>query len=194
MSYGLLDWVITDEEAHMALEALKGLQGTPNKLKAVVAKIPAKQYERLYDNLSAKDRSENLRFLQDLEMIRSSGMTLDELSTEQKKHLEAEAAAAGVSVGTHIRGETAARGYGGNPVTWWPSLTPLKKADWIKRFDEVIKNIRVQAPKEVLDIIRSAEVAGGGIVWDPEATEESGAYAINYGTKLGVGKSWLEAA
>jgi hypothetical protein len=194
LSYGLLDWVITDNEAHMALEALKSLESDPAKLRDVVVAIPAKQYERFYDNLSSEDRSANLRFLQDIEIMRRSGKTLEQLGAAQRTHLEAQAAAAGVSVGEHIRGEAAARGYGGNTATWWPSLTPAEKADWTTRFDTVVTRIRTTAPEEVRKIIQSAETAGGGIRFEPELIEELGAYAVNHGTVLGVGKSWLLAA
>jgi len=194
MSYGLLDWVITDEEAHMALEALKSLQPTPAKFKDVVARIPRKQYERFYDNLSERDRRENLPFLQEIEIVRSSGMTLDELGEEQRKHLEAKAAAAGVSTGTFIRGEAAAHGYGGNPATWWPSLTPAQKASWTKRFQDAVAAVKAAAPEELKEAIRDAEAAGGGIRWEPEKTEELGAFAWVSGNIYGVGKSWVEAA
>ncbi len=194
MSYGLLDFVVTDAEAHRALEVLKTLKATPAKFKDIVAKIPAKQYERFYDNLSSEDRAANLRFLQDIEMIRSSGMTFDEMSAEQRRHLEAEATAASVSVGTYIGGETASRGYGGAPAVWWPSLSPAAKTAWVNRFTAAVADIKSNAPKEVKAVIDSAEAAGGGIIWDPEQTEENTAYAINYGTKLGVGKSWLQTA
>ncbi|MBN2358792.1 MAG: DUF4157 domain-containing protein, partial [Deltaproteobacteria bacterium] len=135
MSYGLLDWVITDAEAHAALEALKSLQPVPARLRDVVVAIPATQYERFFDNLSHRDRRENLRFLQDIEIMRSTGRTFAELAVVQRMHLEARALAAGVSVGTYIRGETTAHGYGGNPALWWPSLSPPEKAAWIARFD-----------------------------------------------------------
>lgn len=196
MSYGLLDWVITDEEAHMALEALKSLQPVPKKLRDVVVAIPGKQYERFFDNLSGADRSANLRFLQDLEMIRRTGMTLEEMSAAQKTHLEAQAMAAGVSVGTFIRGEASARGYGGHAAVWWPSLTPAEKAAWTARFTAAVAAVKASVSKEVKDIITAAEAAGGGIQFKPEEVEELGPsiYAFRQGNILGVGKLWVETA
>ncbi len=195
LSYGVIDWAITDAEAHMALTALRSLRGDPNRLKIVVSRIPAQQYERFYANLSDADRAANLRFLQQVEMIRSSGMTMEELSDRQRTHLESEATAAGKSVGEHIRDETAGRGYGGNPVTWWPGLLPAQKASWITRFDAVVVRLRTEPPQEIRDILTRAEAAGGGIRWKPERTEELGAYAYNDGgERLGVGRDWLERA
>jgi hypothetical protein len=195
LSYGILDWAITAAEAHMALTTLKSLRPDPARLKTVIGRIPAPQYERFYDNLSDRDRADNLPFLQQVETIRSSGMTIEELSDTQRTHLEAEASAAGKSVGEHIRDETAGRGYGGNPVTWWPGLLPAQKAAWIARFDAVVARLRTEPPEEIRDILARAEAAGGGIRWRPERTEELGAYAYNDGgERLGVGRDWLERA
>lgn len=92
MSYGLLDWVITDAEARLALETLKNLRSDPGRLRAVIIAIPSDQYERFYDNLSTEDRSDNLRFLQEIEMIRGHGMERQQVPREtktQKVNLEA---------------------------------------------------------------------------------------------------------
>ncbi len=195
MSYHtVLDWVITDEEARLVLDALKSLKADPKKLRDVVIAIPAKQYERFFDNLSGDDRSANLRFLQDIEMMRSSGMTPDEMAGDQKKYLEAQATAEGKSVGEYIGGEVAKRGYGGNAPVWWSSLTPDQQDERKKKFAEVLEKIRKRAPKEIREIISSAEAAGGGIVFDPDKAEELGAYGVRSGDKLIVGKSWLETA
>jgi hypothetical protein len=195
MSYEVvLDWVITDAEAHEVLEALKSLTGNPAKLRDVVTALPAKQYERFYSNLSSEDRSQNLRFLQDVEMMRSSGMTMQEMTATQKAFLAAQATAAGKTTGEFIAGEAASRGYGGSAAVWWSSLTPDQKTERSDKFQEVLKDIRDHAPKEVRDIVRAAEAAGGGIVWDPDECEENDAFAVNQGDKLSVGKDWLESA
>jgi hypothetical protein len=190
----VLDWVITDEDAHLVLETLKSLKADPKKLRDVVVAIPGKQYERFYDNLSDKDQSENLRFLQDLEMMRSSGMTLEELTATQKKHLETQAAAEGKSVGEYIKGEAAKRGYGGTTPTWWSSLTKTKQDERKKKFAEVVAKIRADAPKELKAVINAAEAAGGGIEFNPDKAEELGAFGVNIKDKLIVGKKWLETA
>ncbi len=195
MSYEpILDWVITDSEARLVLDALKSLKGDPKKLRDVVIAIPAKQYERFFGNLSGEDRSANLRFLQDIEMMRSSGMTLDEMAGDQKKYLEAQATAEGKTVGEYIGGEVAKRGYGGNTPVWWSSLTKTQQDEREKKFAEVMEQIKKRAPKEIREIISSAEAAGGGIVFDPDKAEEMGAYGVRRGDKLIVGKSWLETA
>jgi len=196
LSYGVLDWVVTDAEAHVALEALQSLRPTPDRLKTVVVAIPALQYERFYDNLSAADRRDNLPFVEELEIIRQTGMTFAELSLAQKTHLEARAAAAGISVGAFLRGDAASRAYGGHPATWWPSLTPAEKAAWVTRFDAAVTAVKAAAPKEIGDLITAAEAAGGGIRWEPEAVETLGPNiaAFRRGHVLGVGKRWLEAA
>lgn len=195
MSYEVvLDWVITDAEAHEVLEALKSLTGDPIKLRDVVTALPDKQYERFYSNLSSKDRSENLRFLQDIEMMRSSGMTMQEMTAAQKTFLETQATAAGKTTGEFIAGEAASRGYGGTTAVWWSSLTPDQKTERSAKFQEVLNDLRDRGPKEVREVIRDAEAAGGGIVWDPDECEENDAFAVNQGDKLSVGKSWLESA
>jgi hypothetical protein len=197
LSYGLLDWVVTDAEAHLALDALLTLRPTPPKLRDVVTKIPKKQYERFYDNLSDRDRSANLRFLQELEMMRSSGLTLDELTARQRKFVEDQATAGGKTVGEYVGGEAAAHGYGGNPVTWWPSLAPALKAAWIGRFNDLVARVKREAPRAVRKAIEDAERGGGGIKWSPEEEEEYNFFGahIDPGGKhwLLVGRNWVEA-
>ena len=73
MSYGLLDWAITDEEARLALETLKSLP--PDKLKQVVRIISEKQFQRLFKQLSDKDLEKNKEFVQDLKVLRATGLT-----------------------------------------------------------------------------------------------------------------------
>ncbi len=196
MSYGLLDWAITDAEAHLALQAIKSLKDIPDKLRDVVVRIPNKQWERFFDNLTEKDRKENLRLIQDIEIIRSTGKTFNQLSQVQKSDLEAQAVAAGKTVGEFIRGEASARGYGGNVAVWWPSLLPAQKAAWIARFNMALAAVKAAAPSEIRRIISSAEAAGGGIFFLPEEVEELGptVYGFRQGNKLGVGKTWVETA
>lgn len=79
MSYGVLDWVITDAEARLALETLKNLRSDPARLRAVTIAIPSDQYQRFFDNLSTEDRRDNLRFLQIIEMIRTTGVTVEDI-------------------------------------------------------------------------------------------------------------------
>ncbi|MFY9608511.1 MAG: DUF4157 domain-containing protein [Blastocatellia bacterium] len=75
LSYGFLDWAITDEEAHLALETLKSLQGTPDRLKKVVRIISETQFQRLFKQLSDKDLEANKTFLADLKALRATGIT-----------------------------------------------------------------------------------------------------------------------
>jgi len=196
LSYGILDWAVTDADTHVALQALQSLRATPARLKAVVVAIPARQYERFFDNLSVADRRDNLPFVQEIEIIRRTGMTFAELSLAQKTHVEAQAVAAGVSVGTYLHGEASGRAYGGAVASWWPSLTPAEKATWTSRFSAVVTAVKTAAPKEVGDIITAAEAAGGGIRWEPAAVEELGPnyVAFRRGHVLGVGKKWVEVA
>ena len=186
--------ILSKSDAGLALEVLKSLRSIPHKLKEIISKIPRKKYQQFPAMLSEKEKNENLRFLMEMEMIRTSGMTLDEMSLEQKKFLELAASKEGISVGEYIRGEAKKKGYGGNEVTWWPSLTPKEKQEWINTFKEKLKEVKAQAPVEILKLIQSAEKAGGGIQFKPERAEELGAYAFRDGAVLGVGKLWIEAA
>jgi hypothetical protein len=196
MSYGLLDWAITAKEAHTALEMLKGLESTPEKLRDVVVAIPAKQYERFYGRLSGEDRAANLPFLQLLETIRSTGMTVDEMAAAQKSNLEAKAAAQGVGVGEQIRGEVNVRGYGGYTATNWPSMPLLIKAVWYARFGLAYLSVFASAPREILEILKATKDAGGDILFKPQELEEAGPNTLggNVGDDLWVGTRWVEAA
>lgn len=75
LSYGLLDWAITDEEAHLALETLKSLRPTPHRLKQVVTSIAEKQFQRLFEQLTDRDLAANKDFIAELRSIRATGMT-----------------------------------------------------------------------------------------------------------------------
>jgi uncharacterized protein YebE (UPF0316 family) len=75
MSYGILDWAITEAEAHRALESLKGLRLYPIKLKQVLRLIDEKYFRRFFEELSENDKESNKEFLAELNSIRATGMT-----------------------------------------------------------------------------------------------------------------------
>ena len=78
LSYGILDWAITEEEASLVLETLKSLRPTPDRLKQVVRLIAEKQFLRIFTKLSSEDRENNKTFLEDLKALRATDMTRQE--------------------------------------------------------------------------------------------------------------------
>jgi hypothetical protein len=195
MSYGWLDWMITNGEAHTVLMTLKGLEAAPEKLRDVVSAIPAKQYERFYGNLSGVDKSGNLPFLQLLETIRATGMTIDEMASAQTSDLEAKAASHDVGIGDQIRGEVTQRGSGGYTAALWPSLLPSIKSLWKFRFNAACIFLRASAPRGIQDILDAHEGASH-ILFKPKEIEEAGPHVLgmNVENDLWVGTLWVEEA
>lgn len=197
LSYGFLDWAITDSEAKMVLGMFKDLRTQPEKFKEVITKIPQKQYERFFDNLSVEDRQANLRFIQEIELVRQMGMTLEEMSDEHKKFLEEEASKQGMSVGEYIHAQAQKGRLGGKNADKWTKLSDEKKEEWVVRFTKARDLVKQVAPPHILSLILKAEKSGGGITFKPKKTEKLGAVAYYNKIKgeiiFGVGMKWIEA-
>jgi hypothetical protein len=69
LSYGILDWAITDEEAH---EVLENLQNLPDDRRRVVVEqlVASGHYDRLIGNVSAADRATFAALLTQLDAFR----------------------------------------------------------------------------------------------------------------------------
>lgn len=178
---------------------LKSIKDQDDMMTKALKSMSDAQYEGMFGEISKRNKKKNLRFIQLIEIMRSSGMTMSELSAEQKKYLEGRARAAGKSVGEYIKDDASKHGYGGSVATWWPSLTPDQQKNWKKRFRIVLRKIKRKAPREVRKIIRSAERKGGGIKFQPDKIEEASTltftvFALNSKGNLIVGKDWLQAA
>ncbi len=165
-------------------------------LRDLALSISDTDYEAFLASLSADERAAEAKLIQEVEILRSSGMTLDELADEQRKFLEAEAARQGKTVGQVIRDRVDAMGYGGNDSTWWTDRTPKEKKDWERRFNEVVKKVRAAASKPVQGVLAEAKKRGGGkIIWAVEECEKNGAFGYTRNDhNLYVGRRWVEAA
>lgn len=177
------------------LEAMKNHEDQPEEMRDLAVEMSDAEYQGFLDGMSAKEQEKNAVLLQQIEMARATGMTPDEMADEQKKYLEEQAAAKGVTVGEYIRDLIATKGYGGGTADEWNALKPAEKKDYEKRFKKAVATIKKTAPPDVLDIIKTAEKNGGGFSWDPEHTEKLGAFAYTSGDwKLHCGTSFVEAA
>ncbi|WP_428264504.1 LysM peptidoglycan-binding domain-containing protein [Haliangium sp.] len=177
------------------LDTMRRNEDDPEALRDFAGSISDADYQAFLGALDAEEREANAQFLQLVEMMRSSGMTMQELADEQRTFLEGEAARRGESIGTYIHGQIATHGYGGGSATWWPSLTPDEQADWEERFRRVQEAVRGAATDDVRQIIEQAEAAGGGFVWAPEDCERNGAFGFTrIDHRLYVGRRWVEAA
>jgi hypothetical protein len=165
LSYGLLDWAITDEEAHLALETLKSLQGTPDRLKQVVRIISEKQFQRLFKQLSDKDLEANKKFLQDLKVLRATGLT----RADARDAIEAYK-----KLSPDERLKYLEKNYPtGTIATMLKALAPLDAAD--KYADEV---------REILRWVEESETRKASGMSDKEMAEVQAKYMESKRTKL----------
>lgn len=175
-------------------EALEGARDNPEELRDLASSIPDDNYDAFWDQLSQDQMEADAEFLQMVDMMRNSNMTMDQLSDEQTEFMEAEAARRGMTIGEFIADETASRGYGGGSISWWPSLSPSEQRDWRRRFRAAVQSLRRDAPENVRRVIREAESNGGGFQWAPEDAERLGAFGFTRSDwTLYVGQHWLEA-
>jgi hypothetical protein len=178
-----------------ALETMRNFARNPEALRDVAVSIPEADHGAFLAGLSADEQEANARMLQLVELMRSTGMTLEEMQAEQRRFIEGEAARLGLSAGEYVRQQIASRGYGGGTATWWPSLTRTEQNAWTARFRAVVARLRSEAPADVQRIIRMAESHGGGFRWDPEQTEILGAFAYTRDDwSLHCGQRFVEAA
>ncbi|MCB9234644.1 MAG: LysM peptidoglycan-binding domain-containing protein [Bacteroidia bacterium] len=183
---------IVDVPIQNALDRARGDQG---ELRDVAELIPQENFDVFMAGLTQDQIAAQGEFLQMVDLMRRTGMTIAEMGEAQRIFLEGQAAAAGQSVGEYIAAETATRGYGGGTATWWPSLTPEQQADYETRFRAVVDQLRATAPANVQQVISTAESQGGGFRWAPEQCEIYGAFGYTNGDwTLYVGQHWLEAA
>ncbi len=180
--------------ARPMLDGLAAFSDDPERQLDVVSGVSQEDYAAFIAGLTAEEADANAEMLQTLEMMRASGMTLDQLAEDQQRWMETRAAAEGLSIGGFIQQETAARGYGGATATWWPSLTPDEQRAWTARFEAAVAAVEAAAPDDIRAILDEATANGGGFAWEPQVCEELGAFAFNNGRHaLGVGRAWVEA-
>jgi hypothetical protein len=177
------------------LDVLLALGRNPAALRDFARSLPDRDYEALWTGLTPQQRQRHAIFLQSVELIRSSGMTLDELAAAQLTFLRTQATAAGQTVGEYLRGEADTRGYGGAEATRWNGLTSAQQRAWRERFNAVQRSLRTTAPPDIRDILHGAERRGGGIRFMPAEVERNRAFAYTQGDNtLYVGLSFVEAA
>jgi hypothetical protein len=180
------------------VEALHGERGDQAGLRDLARSIPDADYDAFLASLSADERAAEARFLQEVEILRSSGMTLDELADEQRRFLEGEAARGGVTVGQVIRDRVDGEGYGGAPATIWNGLTEPQRRDWERRFNAVVRRVRdaARSNPQVSGVLSEARRRGGGqFLWEPERSEQTGAFAFTRNDfNLYCGMRWVEMA
>jgi hypothetical protein len=177
------------------LTAFKNFEDQPELLRDLVVRMPDEEYEAFLHNTPRAKLENNGHLVQDIEMIRSTGMTPDEMAEEQKEFIEDEAKKAKKSPGEYIKDLIATKGYGGGTAKDWNKNSAKQKQRWHDRFKKVVKEIKTTAPKDVKQIIKDSEAKGGGFRWNPEETEQLGAFAYTAGDwALHCGTRWVEAA
>ncbi len=176
------------------LEALHDARNETARRKLALS-ISSRDYEAMIQALGPKERESEAAFLQQLEILRSSGMTLEELAAKQTEFIKAKAKKQGISEGELIRQDVETTGYGGEEALWWPGLTPEEKDSWTGRFYKAVAAVRAKAPPEIKAIIEQAESRGGGFHWAPLSVQRNKAFGFTYiDFSLYVGKEWVESA
>lgn len=175
--------------------AIDDRKASPEELRDLAVALPEADYDAYLSGLSGEQVEKDGNFLQGLDMMRSTGMTFEEMTAEQRKFMEAQAKAEGKTIGEFIGGEVATRGYGGGTATEWNALKKSEKTQYHLDFKKIVKDIKASAPQDVKDVVTNAEKHGGGFVWDPVECEKNGALAYTQSDwKLHAGKAWVDAA
>ncbi len=163
------------------MKAIKNFEDQPEQLRDLVVGMSPEEYAGFLANTKQAELEKNAELLQAAEMMRSTGMTMDEMNAEQLDFLEKEAKKKGLSVGAYVKDVVAKKGYGAGTAKDWDKNSPDQKKAWHERFKKLIANIKSSAPPDVKGIIKDSESKGGSFVWNPDTTEELGAFAYTSG-------------
>lgn len=176
--------------------AIKDQSNKPKGLRDLLVSIPQANYDAYRASLSQSDIEAQGQSIQKLDLIRNTGITMDEMADTQKKFMEDQAASQGVSVGEYIAGDIQERGYGGSEASFWNSLLPAEQEAFAKRFEAIVKRIENEAPPKVKAVIEASKAKNGGFVWAPKSVEENDAlaYTIEGGWSLYAGVEFVRAA
>ncbi|HEY5951420.1 MAG TPA: LysM peptidoglycan-binding domain-containing protein [Kofleriaceae bacterium] len=177
------------------LTAFKNFADQPELLRNLVTNMSEEDYRGFLQNTPRATLEKNGNLVMDVEMMRSTGMTIDELAEEQKEFLEKQAKKDGKSPGEYVRDLIKTEGYGGGEAKQWNAMSPKERKKWHDRFTSAVKSIKSTGPDDVKRIIKDAESKGGGFRWNPAETEKNGAFAYtsdDWALHCGVG--WVEAA
>lgn len=163
-------------------------------LRDLVVAIPQADYDDFRRNQNDVEAMRNAELMQLVEMVRSTGMTIDEMGSEQKTFMESQAKAEGKTVGEFIHEKVKTQGYGGANSDKWDALKPSEQADYAKRFRAVVKRLETEAPDGIKEIIRDSKKKGGGFIWEPADVEKNGAFAYtNDDWSLHAGVKFVDA-
>lgn len=177
------------------LVAMRGARGDHGALRDLAVGMSDADYGAFLAGLSADERAADAQLLGLVELMRSTRRTPEELSDEQRRFLEAEAARQGTTAGELVRRRVHTDGYGGGTSDDWDRLSRAEQRDWRRRFDAIVRRLHIEPPADVRRIIRTAEQHGGGFRWDPARAEELGAFAYTSGDwSLHCGVRFVEAA
>ena len=177
------------------LTAMKNFEDQPDLLRDMVCNMSEEEYRGFLQNTPRDKLEKNGNLVADVEVMRSTGMTMDELAEDQKDFLEKEAKKAGKSPGEYVRDLVKTDGYGGGEAKDWNKLKAHQKKEWHDRFKAAVKKIKTEAPEDVQKIVKDAEAKGGGFRWSPAETEKNGAFAYtSMDWTLHCGPMWVEAA
>jgi hypothetical protein len=177
------------------LTAFKNFHDQPEALRDLVSSMSEEEYRGFMQNTPTAELEKNGKVVMDVEVMRTTGMTLDELADEQKEFIEDKAKKEGVSPGQYVHDLIKTEGYGGGEAKHWKQLKKEEKKEWHDRFKAAVRTIKSTAPDDVKQIIQDSEAKNGGFRWDPEKTEKNGAFAYTSGDwALHCGLRWVEAA
>lgn len=190
------DELVLPELEVSTLAAIAGLEDEPDAMRDAIVGMTDEEYEGFLDGLSPAQRAEHGPLIQHAEMVRQTGMTLDEMGDEQKAFMEEQAAARGISVGELMKQEAEGRGFGGNSTKEWDDTPEPAKREFKRRFLAVIEVVRDTAPPDVKSVLDEARKKGGGkFIWEPRKVVEHGAFAFSRNDwNLYCGTLWVEQA
>jgi hypothetical protein len=83
--------ILAKQEAQKILKDLLDLKGSPEELRDELVAMPKRKYENFWEYLPEDEVQRNVRFFQEMEMIRQTGMTFEEMGAKQREFMQAEA-------------------------------------------------------------------------------------------------------
>jgi hypothetical protein len=182
LSYGVLDWAITDQDAHDALEALMGLE--PQQLRTVIGRlVNERKFDRLMENISDEDHQRYKAFIGRLRRVQQEFLAL---VTSHVGYLRSKAGGAGKT----IKETTANTGYGGSATTYNDLPEETRRA-WDKRAAAAVAKVRKSlVGTDLEDIVKRSNFK-----FDEAEMERTSAYAYVWGKNtLFFGIDWVKDA
>jgi hypothetical protein len=176
-----------EHEVPPLLRSLRVLAGDDVGVHELMTRTSEAAWARFLANLDPTVSAEDGPLLARAEMIRSTGMTFDQMATTQLEFMEGRGDELDESVGEQMANQAGKTPHTANVPDEWGDATPKQRRRWNRQAKQVIASVRAGAPPEIQAIL-----AGTEIVWDPDGVGR--AFTTSNDDGMHVGVAWLVAA